>query len=85
MWSGSRFNDDRPLTCFAGIWTDFKGDRGTKSKPVPGPNNIYGFLTTTPNAVVKTDPPERHAGDLYDSMDASAVGRGEGAAAAVAG
>jgi putative SOS response-associated peptidase YedK len=28
-------NDDRPLTCFAGIWTEFKGDRGTKSKPIP--------------------------------------------------
>jgi hypothetical protein len=23
------------------------GDRGTKSKPVPGPHNVYGFLTTT--------------------------------------
>jgi putative SOS response-associated peptidase YedK len=45
-------NDDRPLTCFAGIWTEFKGDRGTKSKPVPGPHNVYGFLTTSPNAVV---------------------------------
>ncbi|MGJ4996384.1 SOS response-associated peptidase family protein [Bradyrhizobium sp. HKCCYLS3077] len=22
-------SDDRPLTCFAGIWTEFKGDRGT--------------------------------------------------------
>jgi len=53
-WSGSQsINDDRPLTCFAGIWTEFKGDRGTKSKPVPGPYNIYGFLTTTPNAVVE--------------------------------
>jgi putative SOS response-associated peptidase YedK len=31
-------NDDRPLTCFAGIWTEFKGDRGTKSKPIPGPH-----------------------------------------------
>ena len=29
-------NDDRPLTAFAGIWTKFKGDRGTKSKPVAG-------------------------------------------------
>jgi putative SOS response-associated peptidase YedK len=28
-------NDDRPLTAFAGIWTEFKGDRGTKSRPVP--------------------------------------------------
>jgi putative SOS response-associated peptidase YedK len=24
-----------------------------KSKPVPGPHNVYGFLTTTPNAVVE--------------------------------
>ena len=46
-------NDDRPLTCFAGIWTDFKGDRGTKSKPIPGPHQVYGFLTTSPNAVVE--------------------------------
>jgi putative SOS response-associated peptidase YedK len=46
-------NDDRPLTCFAGIWTEFKGDRGTKSKPIPCPHNVYGFLTTTPNAVVE--------------------------------
>jgi hypothetical protein len=46
-------NDDRPLTAFAGIWTEFKGDRGTKSKPIPGPHLVYGFLTTTPNAVVE--------------------------------
>ena len=46
-------NDDRPLTCFAGIWTEFKGDRGRKSKPIPGPHNVYGFLTTSPNAVVE--------------------------------
>jgi putative SOS response-associated peptidase YedK len=46
-------NNDRPLTCFAGIWTEFEGDRGTKSKPVPGPHLVYGFLTTAPNAVVE--------------------------------
>ena len=46
-------NDDRPLTAFAGIWTTFNGDRGTKSKPVPGPHLVYGFLTTAPNAVVE--------------------------------
>jgi putative SOS response-associated peptidase YedK len=28
-------NEDRPLFAFAGIWTEFRGDRGTKSKPVP--------------------------------------------------
>lgn len=43
----------RPLYAFAGIWTTFNGDRGTKSKPVPGPHHVYGFLTTSPNAVVE--------------------------------
>ncbi|MGT2435028.1 SOS response-associated peptidase [Bradyrhizobium betae] len=45
--------ETRPLFAFAGIWTTFSGDRGTKSKPVPGPHQVYGFLTTTPNAVVE--------------------------------
>jgi putative SOS response-associated peptidase YedK len=46
-------NDDRPLTAFTGIWTEFKGDRGIKSKPIPGPHLVYGFLTTEANAIVK--------------------------------
>jgi putative SOS response-associated peptidase YedK len=46
-------NDDRRLFAFAGIWTEFRGDRGTKSKPIPGPHLVYGFLTTAPNAVVE--------------------------------
>ena len=33
-------NDDRPLFAFAGIWTVFEGDRGTKSKPIPGPSSV---------------------------------------------
>ena len=45
--------ENRPLFCFAGIWTEFRGDRGTKSKPIPGPHLVYGFLTTSPNAVVE--------------------------------
>jgi putative SOS response-associated peptidase YedK len=28
-------NEERPLFAFAGIWADFNGDRGPKSKPVP--------------------------------------------------
>jgi putative SOS response-associated peptidase YedK len=44
--------DGRPLSAFAGIWM-FKGDRGTKSKPIPGPHDVYGFLTTSPNLVVE--------------------------------
>jgi hypothetical protein len=39
---------------FARIWTEFKGDRGTKPKPVPGPHLVYGFLTTSLNAVVES-------------------------------
>jgi hypothetical protein len=82
-------NDDLPLTCFAGIWTDFKGERGTKSKPVPGPHKVYGFLTTSPNAVVEPTP-EGHACYPDDRgglrcLDARAVGGGEGVAAAIAG
>lgn len=46
------FDDTRPLFSFAGIWTTFNGDRGTKSKPVPGSHQVCGFLTTSPNAVV---------------------------------
>ena len=45
-------NPDRPLFAFAGIWTQFRGDRGPKSKPVPGPHLVFGFLTTEPNAIV---------------------------------
>src|SRR5258705_13646043 len=46
-------SDDRPLAAFAGIWTVYRGDRGTKTKPIPGPHDVYGFLTTSPNAVVE--------------------------------
>ena len=42
-----------PLFAFGGLWTEFKGDRGTRSKPIPGPHLVYGFLTTAPNAVVE--------------------------------
>jgi putative SOS response-associated peptidase YedK len=46
-------DEQRTTFAFAGLWTEFKGDRGTKSKPVPGPHNVYGFLTVNPNAVVE--------------------------------
>jgi putative SOS response-associated peptidase YedK len=46
-------DDARPLFAFAGIWTEYRRDRGTKSKPIAGPHNVYGFLTTAPNAIVE--------------------------------
>jgi putative SOS response-associated peptidase YedK len=57
-------NHDRPLFAFGGFWTEFKGDRGTKSKPIPGPHLVYGFLTTTPNAVVEPIPSQVQARDF---------------------
>jgi putative SOS response-associated peptidase YedK len=44
--------DDRPLLAFAGLWTRWRGVRGTKSAPVDGEYELFGFLTTEPNAVV---------------------------------
>jgi putative SOS response-associated peptidase YedK len=46
-------NENRPPFAFAGICTTFNGDRGTKSKPIPGPHQVYGFLTTSANAIVE--------------------------------
>jgi putative SOS response-associated peptidase YedK len=79
-------DDDRPLFALAGIWTEYTGDRGTKSKPIPGPHNVYGFLTASPNA----DPPQGHADHPDDRqgtgrVDARAMERGQGAATTVGG
>ena len=35
------------------VWFAFNGDRGTKSKPVPGPHQVYAFLTTSASAAVE--------------------------------
>jgi hypothetical protein len=45
-------DESRRLFAFAGIWTSFSGARGTKSKPIPGPHLVYGFLTTAPKAAM---------------------------------
>jgi hypothetical protein len=71
-------NDDRPPFALAGIWTEFKGDRVTKSKPIPGPHLVHGFLTTAPNAIVEPIHPK--AMPVIDDargirrLDARAVG-----------
>jgi putative SOS response-associated peptidase YedK len=39
--------DDRPLRAFAGTWTEFKADRGPKSKPVLGPHLVHGWSITS--------------------------------------
>jgi putative SOS response-associated peptidase YedK len=44
--------EDRPLFAFAGLWTPWRGVRGTKSAPVNGEHELFGFLTTEANAIV---------------------------------
>ena len=44
---------DDQLFFFAGIWTEWEGDRGTKSKPNVGRHRLYDFLTTDPNELAK--------------------------------
>ena len=45
-------NEEKPLFAFAGIWTSWKGVR--KKKDVPVEVDIFGFLKTEPNTVVKS-------------------------------
>lgn len=44
-------SEDRPLFFFAGLWTPWHGVR--KVKDGPGDHEVYGFLTTEPNALIK--------------------------------
>lgn len=43
-------NEDRPLFFFAGLWTRWHGVR--KVKEGPGDHEVYGFMTTKPNALI---------------------------------
>lgn len=44
-------SEDRPVFAFAGLWTRWTGKRMAREEP--GEHEIYAFLTTEPNAVVK--------------------------------
>jgi putative SOS response-associated peptidase YedK len=44
-------NPDRPLMFFAGFWTPWKGVR--KVRDGEQEYELFGFLTTTPNEIVK--------------------------------
>jgi putative SOS response-associated peptidase YedK len=46
-------DESRPLFSFAGIWTEFRGDPRHEVEANPGPHLVYGFLTTSSNAVVE--------------------------------
>ena len=40
------------------MWTDWKGTRGSRKNPREEEHQLYGFLTTEPNAVVKPIHPQ---------------------------
>jgi SOS response associated peptidase (SRAP) len=40
------FDETRPLAVFAGVWTTWIGQRGTKANPVEGEHTLFGFLTS---------------------------------------
>ncbi len=44
-------NEDRPLFAFAGWWTRWHGKRMAREDPAD--HEVYGFLTTSPNGVVR--------------------------------
>ena len=44
------FSEERPLACFAGIWTRWTSVRKLKEGEVTA--DLFGFLTTDPNAEV---------------------------------
>jgi putative SOS response-associated peptidase YedK len=48
--------EDRPLACFAGIWTNWTSVRKVREGETN--NDLFAFLTTDPNALVGTYHPK---------------------------
>ena len=46
-------DETRRLFFFAGLWTPWRGVRGSMKTPRPGEHHLFAFLTCEPNAVVK--------------------------------
>lgn len=79
-------DDKQPLAFFAGIWTPWKGARGSMKNPRVGEHELFAFLTCEANPVVKpihpkampvilTDPEEIELWLTADWKDAKALQR----------
>ena len=82
------FDESRPLAFFAGIWATWTSVRKVKEGPVRA--DLFGFLTSAPNAEVARGPSQGDAGDPDRSpgvgdLAHSTLGGGEGAATSTAG
>ncbi|PLU44583.1 SOS response-associated peptidase [Sinorhizobium medicae] len=78
--------DTQPLAFFAGIWTPWKGARGSMKSPRVGEHELFAFLTCEANSVVKpihpkampvilTEPDEIELWLAADWKDAKALQR----------
>ena len=72
-------NEDRPLFAFAGIWTEFKGDRGNQVEADPWAASRVRFPDDCAERSGRADPSQGHAGDpdhrrAAGRMEARAVG-----------
>jgi putative SOS response-associated peptidase YedK len=45
-------DETRPPFAFAGIWTAWRGVRGTAANPTEDEHKLFGFLTTEANVIV---------------------------------
>jgi len=52
VWHWFALGKERPLFFFAGLWCLWRGVRGTQKNPIDGEHELFGFLTTEPNADV---------------------------------
>lgn len=59
--------EDRPLFFFAGLWTAWHGVR--KVKDGPGDFELYGFMTTAPNALFKPIHEKANPEDARENRD----------------
>ncbi|MCD2177330.1 SOS response-associated peptidase [Rhizobium sp. C1] len=46
-------DESKPLAFFAGLWTEWNGERGSAKNPRSGCHELFGFLTCEPNSVVR--------------------------------
>ena len=59
----------QPLFFFAGIWTRWEGTRGSNRTPRPGDHELFAFLTTDANDVVKPIHPKAMPVILTEPME----------------
>jgi putative SOS response-associated peptidase YedK len=67
--AGSQLTTASPLAFFAGIWTPWRGDRGSARNPRRGEHELFGFITCEPNKVFKPIHPKAISVILTDPTE----------------